>query len=386
MSKIYYKTPETAYISDPNIVHVDLGSSPVETGAVSIAIGKTRIDENVHVMWNHASEVFFAAPANYTTLNVRDNSYPTRLAEIAQINSIGKKYGEGNDEGFQLLSDLQLNINVYNKQVELIHPKGLKSGETIRMTGNLIQEGYDNKFKEMQMIKKIVIKLGNKVFGGRFADNVSRYGHLYYGVWLEPQTEPPRKGYYGWHRGVDINSTAGGGIDVNNIAEGIVVGISPYTMLDVYVPNDNVTITYMHHKLNPGINLGDTLAEGQPFGIESNEGAVGIHEHIEINLGCKCSSGTLMSQKDLATCVENYYDTQIGKKNDLINGLSNDLGFGTLMDFRQSLIEERNRLTIEKDLRAGITAERVNTSYASNITDEGLTSEYPYDYFDKWCK
>lgn len=418
MATILYTTPTPALICDPTKVLVYIGHSALDDGAKAIVLDKSPIEENIHVVRDSAKDRFFAEPRNYN-VNDFENTSKKRIQVIAQTDLIGIKYGEGVGEGYELLPNTQLNRTVYDTPVELFHTKGLRSGKTSRMTGNVIQEGNGDKIGELRNIKRIVLKLGYKVFNGSFADNVDRYGQLYYGAWLE--TAPK-----GWHRGVDINST--GGASVHNICEGIVVGISSYTMLNVYVPSDNITITYMHHILDDGISLGDTLTNGQKFGTESNQAGgvpMGVHEHVEINLGCNYSTAENMVNQNLTNeqmqrCLNDYYDDKIAVETDEIERLQRIPRALVSEDYIRIRMRNREALITEKNLRNGTTAQRlhdeihspgykdpyyrvelarqeveannqtatissVETGYRQEIGSVGLPSEYPYDYFDKWC-
>ena len=202
--------------------------------------------------------------------------------------------------------------------MEVFHPDGLPELSTIRTLDNDLQDDHEQKLEALEKIYNCVGKVFEKLYRAE-GWNVSNVGQLYYGVYYYYSAD-----VYGYHPGVDINR--GEGEKLYSLVDGIVIARAGYSSISIYVPADDVTLTYMHFDpASCSLSPGDFVHKGDLIGRESrymNGSATGQrHTHLQVSEGaCYLNlKGIVFSeQSQFHEKLKEYLKTEISRYNKLL--------------------------------------------------------------------
>lgn len=204
------------------------------------------------------------------------------------------------------------------QSVEVFHPDGLPGLSTIRTLDNDLQDDHEQKLEALESIYNCVGKVFEKLYRAE-GWNVSNVGQLYYGVYYYYSAD-----VYGYHPGVDINR--GEGEKLYSLVDGIVIARAGYSSISIYVPADNVTLTYMHFDpASCSLSLGDFVHKGDfiatESGIMAGKITKQIHTHLQVSEGaCYFDlQGFIVSeQSQFHEKLKEYLKTEISRYNKLL--------------------------------------------------------------------
>lgn len=275
-----------------------------------------KVDELVHIVVDEDRK-YCAVPKTYNTVealeetiysDINSSSLAPESSSSDSKSSIPDKFALDEDGDY-----------VYSGQsVEVFHPDGLPELSTIRTLDNDLQDDHEQKLEALESIYNCVGKVFEKLYRAE-GWNVSNVGQLYYGVYYYYSAD-----VYGYHPGVDINR--GEGEKLYSLVDGIVIARAGYSSISIYVPADNVTLTYMHFDpASCSLSLGDFVHKGDfiatESGIMAGKITKQIHTHLQVSEGaCYFDlQGFIVSeQSQFHEKLKEYLKTEISRYNKLL--------------------------------------------------------------------